>query len=87
MSETRDAQIALEDKRLQFFRRLVWTLLAVVVAVGLTLFGFAFFGDMAQRALVGKIVTPALIAVAGYGVIATLSKAIKALSRSNQSST
>ena len=83
VSETRDAQIALEDKRLQFFRRLVWIILAIMVAVALALFGFAFFGDVEQRTLVGKIVTPALIAVAGYGIFATVSKALKALSRSN----
>lgn len=55
----------------------------ILVTAGVSLFGFAFFGDAGQRELVGKIVTPALIAVAGYGIFVALSKALKALSQDN----
>lgn len=76
-----NAQIALEDGRLRFFRRFAWAVLAIVTTVGVGLLSFALLGDAGQREVVGAIVTPAFIAIAGYGVIVALSKALKALSR------
>ena len=73
--------MAQEERRQRFFRRFVWAVLAVLVATGCVFLGFAFFGDEAQRTLVEKIVTPTLIAVAGYGIFAGLFRALKALSR------
>ena len=80
-TQTRDAQVALEEARLRFFRRFVWMVLAAIVTTAAVFLGFALFGDQAQRELVGKIVTPELIAVAGWGFFAGLFRALKALSR------
>ena len=80
-TQTRDAQVVLEEGRLRFFRNFVWVVLAILAVTVAALLGFAFFGDETQQALVGKIVTPALIAVAGWGIFAGLFRALKALSR------
>ena len=41
--------------------------------------GFFFLGNETQRAAAAALATPALIAVAGYGVIKTLVTAVKGL--------
>ena len=41
-TQTRDAQMAQEERRQRFFRRFVWAVLAVLVATGCVFLGFAF---------------------------------------------
>lgn len=80
-TDTRDGRLKLEHARLAFLRRIVWAALALGGVIGLALFYFAFFGEDDQRALVKQIVTPTLIAVAGYGFFAVVVRGIKSLSR------
>lgn len=80
-TDTRDAQIELERQRLAFLRRVVWALLGAGGVVGVALFCLAFFGDGDQQALVRQLVTPAFIAIAGYGFFAVVVRGVKSLSR------
>lgn len=58
---------------------MVFALLALATFTVVSLLGFAFFGTDTQRAAVTSLVTPALIGVAGYGVITILVSAVKRL--------
>ena len=76
---SRDGDMALKQDKLRLVRNLVWALLALASVTVLSLLGFVFFGSETQRAAATALVTPAVIGIAGYGVITTLISAVKAL--------
>lgn len=79
-SQTRDAEISLRKARLLgLLRTIVWAALGLGSVVVLSLLGFVFFGNENQRATAAVLVNPALIGLAGYGVIATLTRVPKVL--------
>ena len=78
-TKAREEEMALERDQSVFFRRLVWTLVALCALFFTALYILVFFGTEEQRATASVIATPALIAVAGYGVIATLTRAMKSI--------
>ena len=78
-SKTRDAEISLRKARLGLLRTIVWAALGLGSVVVLSLLAFVFFGNESQRATAAASVNPALIGLAGYGVIATLTRALKVL--------
>ena len=78
-TKAREEEMALKRDQSVFFRRLVWRLLALCGLFSTALFILVFFGTEEQQATASLIATPALIAIAGYGVITTLSKAMKSI--------
>ena len=78
-SKTRDDNMALERERLKRVGGVVWALLGLAGVVIVAVLGFFFLGNETQRAAAAGIASPALIAIAGYGVIKTLIAAIKGL--------
>lgn len=76
---SRDGDMALQRDKLRLVRNVVFALLALATFTVVSLLGFAFFGTDTQRAAVTSLVTPALIGVAGYGVITILVSAVKRL--------
>lgn len=78
-SKAREDEVALLRDQSSFFRRLMWTLVGVGVVASAALFVLAFFGTDEQRSTASVIATPALIALAGYGVFATLARAMKSI--------
>ena len=80
-TETRNAHLQLQQGQLQFQRKVIWTLLGLMVVVVLGLLGLAAFGDDTQRETALSIATPLLIGLAGYGVITTLGRAFNSLTR------
>lgn len=78
---TRDANVALRRERLAFLRRVTWSCVAFAAFLISVLLGFALFGDEGQRALAATIAVPGLIGLAGYGVVATLGRVVKAFTR------
>lgn len=80
-SATRDANIGLRRERFAFLRRVTWSCAAFAALLILALLGFALFGNDEQRTLAAKIAVPGLIGLAGYGVIATLGRVVKAFTR------
>ena len=78
-SKTRDAEVALRKDRLGLLRTIVWAALGLGSVVLLSLLGLVFFGNDGQRATAAALVNPALIGLAGYGVITTLTRVLKAL--------
>ena len=80
-SSTRDANIGLRREQQAFLRRVTWAALAFVAFLTVVLLAFALFGGEQQRALAAKIVVPGLIGLAGYGVLTTLGRVVKAFSK------
>ena len=78
-SKTRDAEVALRKDRLGLLRTIVWAALGLGSVVLLSLLGLVFFENDGQRATAAALVNPALIGLAGYGVITTLTRVLKAL--------
>ena len=76
---SRDGDMALQRDKQRLVRNMVWALLALASVTVFSLLGFVLFGNETQRAAVTALVTPTLIAIAGYGVITTLVSAVKAL--------
>ncbi len=58
---------------------MVRALLALASVTVFSSLGFVFFGTETQRADAVAVLSPTLIAIAGYGVITTLVRAVKAL--------
>ena len=80
-TSTRDANVALRRERLAFLRRVTWSCVAFAALLISVLLGFALFGDDGQRTLAARIAVPGLIGLAGYGVVATLGRVVKAFTR------
>ena len=78
-TKVHEDDMALRRQQSLFFRKLVWTLVGLGVVFFAALFLLVFFGTEEQRSTASTVATPALIAVAGYGVIATLTRAMKSL--------
>lgn len=78
-SKTRDDNIALDKARLNRIGRIFWAVLGLTGVVVIAILGFFFLGNETQRAAAEALITPALIAIAGYGVIKTLVTALKGL--------
>ena len=78
-SKASDDNIALEKERLKRIGSIFWVVLGLAGVAVLTVLGFFFLGNETQRAAAASLATPALIAVAGYGVIKTLVTAVKGL--------
>lgn len=76
---SRDGDMALQRDKLRLVRNMVWALLALASVTVFSLLGFVFFGTETQRAYAVAVFSPTLIAIAGYGVITTLVRAVKAL--------
>ena len=76
--------MALQRDKLRLVRSVVWALLALASVTIFSLLGFVFFGNETQRAASTALVTPALIGIAGYGVITTLISAVKALTNRSE---
>lgn len=60
---------------------MTWSCVAFAALLISVLLGFALFGDDGQRALAATIAVPGLIGLAGYGVVATLGRVVKAFTR------
>ena len=67
--------------RMVFLRRLAWVCASFFAILVFGLLGFAFYGDDVQRTLAERIVVSGLIGLAGYGVITTVTKVVKALAK------
>ncbi len=78
-SKTRDDQLELEQERLKFLRTLVWILVGLVSLAVASLLSLFVFGNEVHRAAVAQVASPLLIGLAGWGVISTLTRAVKAL--------
>ena len=78
-TKAREDDMALRRAQSVFFRRLVWTLIGLGMVFFAALFALVFFGTEEQRTTASVVATPALIAIAGYGVIATLTRAMKSI--------
>ena len=78
-TKAREDDMALRREQSLFFRRLVWALVGLGVVFFAALFVLVFFGTEEQRTTASVVATPALIAIAGYGVIATLTRAMKSI--------
>ena len=80
-SATRDANLELRRERLTFLRQVSWAGVTFVAFLILALLGFALFGRDEQRDLVGALAVPGLIGLAGYGVLTTLVRVVKAFAK------
>ena len=80
-SATRDANLRLRSEQLTFLRRVVWAGVAFIAFLTLGLLAFALFGNDEQRDLVAKIAVPGLIGLAGYGVVTTLTRVVRAFTK------
>lgn len=78
-SKARDDNMDLERARLSFLRKLVWTVVALSSAVAFVFLGLYLFGSEIQRTAVAGIASPLVIGLAGWGVISTLARAVRAL--------
>ena len=76
-----EANAKIQAERTAFLRRLAWGVAGFLAILVFGLLGFAFYGDDAQRTLAEGIVVPGLIGLAGYGVITTVTKVVKALAK------
>ena len=80
-SATRDANLQQQAGRQAFLRLVVWVFSGFFGAVVLAVLGFAFLGNDAQRTLAQDVVGYGLVGVAGFGVITTVGRVIKAFTR------
>lgn len=80
-SATRDADLQLQNGRQAFLRHVVWAFSCFFGVLVLAVLGFAFLGDDTQRALAQKVGGYALVGIAGFGVITTVGRVIKAFTR------
>ena len=80
-STTRDANIGLRREQHAFLRRVTWAGVAFFAFLTVVLLAFALFGGEDQRALAATIAVPGLIGLAGYGVLTTLGRVVKAFSK------
>ena len=78
-TKAHEDDMALRRDQSLFSRRLVWTLVGLGVVFFAALFVLVFFGTEEQRTTAAVVATPALIAIAGYGVITTLTRAMKSI--------
>ena len=78
-SKTRDDNVALEREKQRRLSGVVWTLLGLAGFTVFAVLGFFFLGNETQRAAAAEIGSPALIGIAGYGVIRVLVTAVKGL--------
>ena len=78
---TFDANVRLQEERMMFLRRFSWVCVGFGAILVLGLLGLAFYGNDGQRVLAERIVVLGLSGVAGYGVIAAITKAVKALAK------
>ena len=79
MSKTRDDNVALEREKLKLVSGVVWALLGLAGFTVFAVLGFFFLGNETQRAAAARIGSPAVIGVAGYGVIKTLVTVVRKL--------
>ena len=77
-STSRDQQVELSQTAHSFLRRLVWTFVGVGTLVLLVLVALYLFGTEMQRESAWSILSPVVIGVAGYGVIMTLTRVVRA---------
>ena len=77
--KSREDNVTLEREKLKRVSGVIWALLGLAGVVVLAVLGFLFLGNETQRAAAAGIGSPALIAIAGYGLIKTLVTAVKGL--------
>lgn len=80
-SATRDANLQQQADRQAFLRLVVWVFSGFSGVLVLAVFGFAFFGNDAQRTLAQDVGGYGLVGIAGFGVITTVSRVIKAFTK------
>lgn len=80
-NKTLDANMSIQEARMAFLRRLAWVSSGFFALLVCGLLGFAFYGNEVQRILAERIVVSGLIGLAGYGVITTVTKVVKALAK------
>lgn len=80
-SATRDANLQQQTDRQAFLRRLVWVFSSFIGILVLAVLGFAFLGNDTQRAFAQEVGGYAFIGIAGFGVITTVGRVIKAFTR------
>lgn len=80
-SETRDANLKQQADRQAFLRRVVWAFSCFAGVLVLAVLCFAFLGDDAQRALAQKMGGYVLVGIAGFGVLTTVGRIIRAFTR------
>lgn len=80
-SATRDANLQQLADRQAFLRRVVWVFSAFSGVLVLAVLCFAFLGNDAQRALAQDVGGYALVGIAGFGVLTTVGRIIKAFTR------
>ena len=78
-SKSREENVTLEREKLKRVSGVIWALLGLAGVMVLAVLGFLFLGNETQRAAAAGIGSPALIAIAGYGVIKTLVTVVKGL--------
>lgn len=76
-----EANMKIQMERTAFLRRLAWVCAGFLAVLVFGLLGFAFYGNDVQRTLAERIVVSGLIGLAGYGVITTVTKVVKALGK------
>ena len=80
-SATRDASLQQQSDRQDFLRRVVWVFSGFMGVLVLVVLGFAFLGNDTQRALAQEVGGYALVGIAGFGVLSTVGRVIKAFTR------
>ena len=80
-SATRDASLQQQRDRQDFLRRVVWVFSGFTGVLVLAVLSFAFLGNGPQRVLAQEMGGYALIGIAGFGVITTVGRVIKAFTR------
>ena len=80
-SATRDANLKQQADRQAFLRRVVWAFSCFAGVLVLAVLCFAFLGDDAQRALAQKMGGYVLVGIAGFGVLTTVGRIIRAFTR------
>ena len=76
-SKSREDNTALEKEKLKRMIGVIWALLGLIGVTVFAVLGFLFLGSETQRAAAAGIGSPALIAIAGYGLITTLVTFVK----------
>ena len=80
-SATRDANLQQQTDRQAFLRRVVWVFSSFSGALVLVVLAFAFLGDDAQRTLAQEVGGYGLVGIAGFGVLTTVGRVIKAFTK------